>query len=112
MFGLDMHMLAFIGLAVLATCAIAYTILYDSFSNERKQGQRVTSIKNNTADKEGKLKAQNRLAEASKRRQSVQSSLKQLEESNKARDPNKASLKEQIKQAGLSWSMKKTKPLG
>lgn len=102
MFGIDINILAFIGLAVLAAGAFVYTFLFNQISTERNQEKRVKSIRNNDRDRDTRVRAESRLADAQKRRQSVQASLKELEESNKARDPNKLGLKENIRQAGMS----------
>ncbi len=106
MFGLDSNILAFIGLVALAFGGIVYAFLFNRVSAERTQDKRVKYIKDNTGNREHRLQAENRLAEASKRRQSVQNSLKELEERNKARDPNKAGIKEQMRQAGMRLSVK------
>ncbi len=105
MFGIDINILAFVGLAVLSAGAVVYTFLYQQISTERNQGKKIKSIRNNDRDRESRLKAENRLADASKRRQSVQASLKELEEKTKAKDPNKQGLKETLRQAGFSISV-------
>ena len=106
MFGVDTNILAFIVLVTLAFGAIVYALLYNRVSNERTQEKRVNYIKTNAGDREHRLKAESRLAEASKRRQSVQNSLKELEEKTKAKDPNKVGIKEQMRQAGMKISVK------
>ena len=105
MFGIDINILAFVGLAVLSAGAIVYTFLFQQISNERSQGKKIKSIRDNERDRESRMKAESRLADASKRRQSVQASLKELEEKTKAKDPNKQGLKENLRQAGMSISV-------
>ena len=106
MFGIDITVLAFVGLVVLAAGTILLFFFFDEVESGRKQGQRVNRIKNDTASLEMRKNAQARVADASKRRQSVQNSLKELEEKTKSRDPNKVGIKDQMRQAGLTWTMK------
>lgn len=106
MFGIDVNILAFVGLAILAAGALVYTFLFNQISNERNQEKRVKGIRNNDRDRDSRMRAENRVADATKRKQSLQASLKELEESTKARDPNKMGLKENIRQAGMSVTMR------
>ncbi len=106
MFGIDVTVLGFIGLVTLAAGGILYALLFSRVENERNQDRRIKGIKNNTGDRETRIKAEARLADASKRRQSVQKSLKELEETTKAKNPNKVGLKEQLKQAGLETNIR------
>ncbi len=106
MFGFDLTTLSFVGLVSLAACAVVYTFLFDRVSNEKNQEKRVGRIKSRHTTNEGRAKAHARVADATKRRQSVQSSLKELEERNKKKNSNKAGIKEKIRQAGLTISMR------
>lgn len=106
MFGIDLQILAFIILVGITAFALAFSFLFNRVSAERIQEKRVLSIKNADGDREARLKAESRLAEASKRKQTLQSSLKELEEKTKERDPSKVGLKEQLRQAGMSISTK------
>lgn len=104
MFGLDIQIIAFAGLVGFAVCATAFALLYDRVSSERSQDKRIKDIKNH--DRDAKIRAESRLAEQGKRKQAVQSSLKELEEKTQARDPSKMGLKEQLHQAGLDISVR------
>ncbi len=104
MFGFDLTILAFVGLVALAACAVVYTLLFDKVSNERTQERRIKTIQARESTADGRKMASARVADAAKRRQTLQSSLEELEEKNKINDPNKAGLKDRLKQAGLSVS--------
>ena len=105
MFGLDQNTLIFMGLVGVAAFALIYVFLFNQISNERNQEKRIKHIKNNEGDRQTRIQAESRLADAQKRRQSVQSSLKELEEKNKSRNPNKQGIKDQLRQAGMDISM-------
>ncbi|MGI9351713.1 MAG: type II secretion system F family protein [Rhizobiaceae bacterium] len=106
MFGIDATILAFIGLVCLAAVGIAYALLFNRVENERTQDRRVKNIRNNNADRDTRIKAEANKATAAKRKQSLQKSLRELEESTKAKDPNKVGLKDQLRQAGMSTTVK------
>lgn len=106
MFGLDTTMLAFVGLATLAACAVVYTLLFDRVSSEASQEKRINRIASRPGSSDVRAKMQSRLNDAAKRRQTVQNTLKDIEDKNKMRDPNKVGLKEQMRQAGISISVK------
>ena len=106
MFGFDATVLAFIGLVCLAAVGIAYALLFNRVENERTQDRRIKNIKTNNADRDSRIKAEAMQANAAKRKQSLQKSLKELEESTKAKDPNKVGLKDQLRQAGMSITVR------
>ncbi|MEM9331460.1 MAG: type II secretion system F family protein [Pseudomonadota bacterium] len=106
MFGIDITILAFIGLVTLAAGAVIYAFMFNQVENDRNQGRRIKNIKSNSADRDTRMMAEAQKASAQKRKQSLQKSLKELEENTKAKDPNKVGLKEQLKQAGMSVSVK------
>lgn len=106
MFGIDVTILAFIGLVTLAAGGVLYGFLFNKVESERTQDRRISGIKNNARDRDSRIKAEARLADASKRRQTLQKSLKELEEETKKKDPNKLGLREQLKQAGMSINVK------
>lgn len=105
MFGIDINIIAFVGLAVLAVGALVFAFLYNKIETERSQDKKIKGIRSNSRDRDARLKAESRIADAAKRKQTLQNSLKELEESNKARDPNKMGLKDNLKQAGMSVSV-------
>ncbi|MBP1851755.1 type II secretion system F family protein [Rhizobium halophytocola] len=107
MFAIDPIVLAIVALAAVAAGAVAYSFLFTQIEVERKVTSRVHRVSAAETDR-GKVKdARDRVAEVSKRRKSVQDSLKQLEDKQKERDKKAASIKEKLVQAGLSLSMAK-----
>ncbi len=107
MFGIDTNTLILVALVTMAVAALVWAVLFNTISNERNQERRVKSIKRNDGDRSTKLAAEARLADAQKRRQSTQASLKELEEQTKAKNPNKKGIKDQMRQAGMNGDMKK-----
>lgn len=107
MFGIDSNTLLFTSLTTMAAAAVIYAIFFNQISNDRKQEKRVKSIKKNDGDRSSRIAAEARIADAQKRRQSTQASLKELEEQTKAKDPNKRGIKDQMRQAGMGSNMKK-----
>ena len=71
--------LAFVLLAGLSAGAIAYVFLFDRIANENKAGKRLETVKKADTDRSSKIASRDRLAEAAKRRKTVQDSLKDLE---------------------------------
>ncbi|NMG40514.1 pilus assembly protein [Chelativorans sp. ZYF759] len=109
MFGLDTSMLLFVLLAACAVGGLAYAILYRNIENEEKASRRLETIKAAETDRNIVKANRDRVAEAAKRRKSVQDSLNDLEAKQKSRDTNmkKPPLKVQLRQAGLSISIRK-----
>ncbi|KQZ94033.1 pilus assembly protein [Mesorhizobium sp. Root157] len=103
MFGIDSTVLAFVLLAGLSAGAIAYAFLFSRISDEKNVGKRLQSIKAAESDRAVVKASRDRVAEAARRRKSVQDSLKELDEKQKDRDVNvrKPPLKIQIRQAGM-----------
>ena len=103
MFGLDGTVLAFVLLAGLSAGGLAYAFLFSQLENEKKAGRRLETVKNASTDRVAVKASRDRLAEAAKRRKSVQDSLKDLESKQKNREGNrrKPPLKLLLKQAGL-----------
>lgn len=109
MFGLDTTLFAFVLLAALSAGAIAYVFLFGRIENERKADRRLASVKAAETDRSVVVAARDRMAEAAKRRKSVQDSLAEIERKQKAKEQNtkKPPLKLQIKQAGLNLTMER-----
>ena len=109
MFGMDMTVLGFIVLATVSMGALAYGLLYPSIENERKAGKRLESVKRAETDRLAVKASRDRLAEASKRRKSVQDTLNELEKKQKSRNANtmKPPLKLLIRQAGLELTVER-----
>jgi tight adherence protein B len=97
------NVLIFVALAAVSAGALAYALLFSSIENERKAGRRLSSVKQAETDRMAVKASRDRVAEAAKRRKSVQDSLKDLESKQKSRVANttKPPLKVQIRQAGL-----------
>jgi tight adherence protein B len=109
MFGFDGPTLLIILLAAVSAGALAYSLLFTRISNEKKAGKRLETVKRAETDRATVKASRDRLAEAAKRRKSVQDSLKDLEVKQKAREAStkKPPLKIQIRQAGLSTSVER-----
>ncbi|WP_187969015.1 type II secretion system F family protein [Aquibium microcysteis] len=109
MFGLDVSVFAMILLAGLSAGAVAYVFMFDTIANETKASKRLETIKKAETDRAVVKASRDKLAEAAKRRKSVQDSLKDLDEKQKAKDRNtrKPPLKLQIKQAGLTITLER-----
>lgn len=101
MFGIDINIIAFVGLIVLSAGAVAYTFLYDRVSNEANQAKRIQNIRG-VEEKRTRDVGLSKAADVAKRRQVMQKSLQELEA--KGQHTNKKlTLKQQFKQAG--WSI-------
>ncbi|MCV0394742.1 MAG: type II secretion system F family protein [Rhizobiaceae bacterium] len=109
MFGIDVSILAFVLLAGASAGAVAYALLFRQVENEQKVSRRLDTIKKAETDRSVVNASRDRIAEAAKRRKSVQDSLKDLENKQKLKDRNlkKPPLKIQIRQAGLTTTMER-----
>lgn len=106
MFGLDITIVAIFALAVLSTAGLAYGALFSRIEAEKKTESRVRRVQSAETDQSKARAARDRMQEMSKRRKSVQDSLKDLEK--KQQEQTKrvaATLKARIGQAGLSLSL-------
>ena len=103
MFGIDKTILAFVVLAGFSAGAVAYAFLFNRISNENKAGRRLQTVKAAETDRSVVKASRDRVAEATKRRKSIQDSLKELDEKQTSKDANvkKPPLKVQIRQAGM-----------
>lgn len=104
MFGFDPTVLAIIALAAVATAGIAYGILYSRIEVEKKTASRISRVKAAETDTAKVKAARDRVQEISKRRKSVQDSLKDIErkQAEKTKKIASASLKSRLVQAGLT----------
>lgn len=102
-------LLIFVVLAAVSAGAIAYVFLFDRISNEKKAAKRLDTVKRAETDRAVVKASRDRIAEAAKRRKSVQDSLKELDEREKARERNikKPPLRVQLRQAGLSITIER-----
>jgi tight adherence protein B len=103
MFGIDGTTLLFVGLAGASAGAVAYAFLFNRIDSEKNTGRRLGAIKAAETDRAVVKASRDRIAEVAKRRKTVQDSLKELEEKQKASDRRlkKPPLKVQLRQAGM-----------
>lgn len=108
MLGLD-STLVFILLAGFSAGGLAYALLFNRMAVEKNAGKRLESVKRVDNDRAAVKASRDRVQEQSKRRKSIQDSLKDLNEKQKAREKttHKPPLRIQIKQAGMSVSMER-----
>ena len=108
MFGLDITIVAVIGLAALSTAGLSYGLLFSRIEAEKKTESRVRRVKTAETDQSKARAARDRMQELSKRRKSVQDSLKELEKKQREQTKRVATtLKARLSQAGLSISTTK-----
>ncbi len=106
MFGIDITIVALVGLVALATAGLAYGILFSRIETQKKAESRVRKVKSAETDRVKMKQARDRMSEMSKRRKSVQDSLKDLEKKQQEKATRKApAMKVRLVQAGLSISV-------
>ncbi|EKF60599.1 MAG: type II secretion system F family protein [Agrobacterium albertimagni] len=108
MFGIDPTILAIVLLAAVSTGAIAYGVLYSRIETDKKTANRINRVRSAETDTAQMKAARDRVQEISKRRKSVQDSLKELEkkqQQEKTKKANAASIKAKLVQSGLSVSL-------
>ena len=106
MFGLDITIVAIFALAALSTAGLAYGVLFSRIEAAKKTESRMRRVQAAETD-QGKAKAaRDRMQELSKRRKSVQDSLKDLEKKQQEQTKRVATtLKARLVQAGLSITL-------
>jgi tight adherence protein B len=109
MFGIDTTVLAFVALAGFSAGAVAYAFLFNTIAEENTTLRRLDTIKKAETDRSVINASRDRVAEAAKRRKSVQDSLKELDAKQLATDKNvkKPPLKIQLRQAGMQVSVER-----
>ena len=109
MFGIDSTVLAFIVLAGFSAGGVAYAFLFNTIANEKNAGKRLETVKKAETDRSVVKASRDRVAEAAKRRKSVQDSLNELDAKQKSKDQNikKPPLKVQLRQAGMTVSIER-----
>ncbi|MCA8905615.1 MAG: type II secretion system F family protein [Hyphomonas sp.] len=102
MFGQTTILIAIIGLVMLSAGGVAYVLLYGRLRAERNVAARMAQVGAGSAA----LKQAKPRMDAARRRKSVQETLKEIEEKQKAkaRQRSTPSLSMRLTQAGLSWS--------
>ncbi|NLR98558.1 type II secretion system F family protein [Rhizobium sp. P38BS-XIX] len=102
MFGVDPTVLLIVLLSAVSAGAICYGVLYSRIESQKKAEGRVNRVKQAETDRVKVKAARDRVQEMSKRRKSVQDSLKDLEKRQSESNKKKQSLKARLAQAGLS----------
>jgi tight adherence protein B len=105
MFGIDPIVIAIIALVAISAAAVSYGVLFSRIEMDKKTESRVNRVKSAETDRVKIKASRDRLAEMTKRRKSVQDSLRDLERKQKEDNKKKAAtLKAKISQAGLSFT--------
>ncbi|MFK0162599.1 type II secretion system F family protein [Rhizobium sp. NPDC090279] len=102
MFGIDPIVLLIVLLTAVSAAAVCYGILYSRIEIQKKAESRVNRVKQAETDRIKVKVARDRVQEMSKRRKSVQDTLKDLERRQSENTKRKQSLKARLAQAGLS----------
>ncbi|TCL72014.1 type II secretion system F family protein [Rhizobium sp. BK251] len=102
MFGIDPIVLAIVALAAVSAAAVCYVVLFSRIETEKKAESRVNRVKSAETDRVKVKAARDRVQEMSKRRKSVQDSLKDIEKRHLEKSKSTLSLKSRLNQAGLS----------
>ncbi|SER81477.1 type II secretion system F family protein [Rhizobium sp. NFR03] len=106
MFGLDPLIIAIAVLAAISTAGLGYALLFSRIQDEKKVDVRFRKIKSAETDRVNIRAARDRMNELSKRRKSVQDSLKDLQKKQKEKSERaKPPVKVRLTQAGLSISI-------
>lgn len=85
MFGLDIKIVILVVLVAVAVGAAIYALFFDSIDVQRQSDTRISRMSSGTSNYAQKKAASDRVAEMSKRKKSVQESLKELED-NKSKE--------------------------
>lgn len=109
MFGIDTTVLAFIVLAGFSAGGVAYAFLFNRIADEKATERRLDTIKRAETDRTVVKANRDRVAEAAKRKKSVQDTLKELDAKQLAADKNikKPPLRVQLKQAGMQVTVER-----
>jgi tight adherence protein B len=106
MFGLDINLLAIIVLAAISAGAVCYALLYANIEADKNARSRVKKIKSAETDTSKVKAARDRVNEVSKRKKSVQDTLKELENKQVEREKKSSpGLKTKLQQAGITISV-------
>ncbi|WFU47615.1 type II secretion system F family protein [Sinorhizobium terangae] len=106
MFGIDITVLALAGLVAVAAAGLAYGVLFSRIESEKKAEGRFRRVSAAETDRTKIKAARDRVTEMSKRRKSVQDSLKELEKKQQEKSAKAApSMKMRLAQANLSMSV-------
>ena len=101
---MDATTIGFIALAVITVGALAYAVMYNSISNDKKTSQR---MKNFQVDKQTKVKAQAKRVDEKSRRKARENALKNVEDQRSTgKKANAPPLSSKIVQAGMTISVR------
>ena len=101
MFGIDPTVLAIVVLAAVAAAGVSYAVLFSRIESDKKSASRINRVKSAELDRTKVKAARDRVQELSKRRKSMQDSLKDLEKRQHEKTKKTLSLKSRLVQAGL-----------
>lgn len=104
MFGIDITVIAIVVLAAVSAGAVCYGVLFSSIEADKKTTSRVSRVSAAETDQIKVKAARDRVQEISKRRKSVQDSLKDLEKRQLEKSRKTLTVKEKLVQAGISVS--------
>jgi tight adherence protein B len=107
MFGLDMTLLAIVLLVAVSAAAVCYALLFSRIETEKKVDARLTRVKAAETDLDKAKAARDRVQELSKRRKSLQDSLKDMEKKQQEKNQHigDRSLKSRLMQTGLPLTL-------
>lgn len=102
MFGFDPIVVMIVGLVAVAAAAVAYGLLFSRMEAQKKATSRLNRVKAAETDGNKVKAARDRVQELSKRRKSVQDSLRDLEKQQQEKTKKKLTIKARLSQAGLN----------
>lgn len=106
MFGIGIPVLALAFLVAISAAGLAYVVLYSRIETEKKAEGRIRKVGAAETDRVKVKAARDRVSEMSKRRKSVQDSLKELEKKQQEKSAKTTlSMKARLAQANLSISL-------
>ncbi len=89
MFGIDPTILGIVLLVAVSTGAVAYGVLYSKIETDNKTASRINRVRAAETDAAQMKAARDRVQDISKRRKSVQDSLKELEKKQQQERPRR-----------------------
>ncbi len=106
MFGSSVTLIALIVLAMLSAGALAYAAMYSRIESDNKSDRRLSQVQNKKSVAATDGVRGRSVVDAARRRKSVQETLKEIEEKQraKAKRSNSPPLSLRLEQAGLDWS--------
>ncbi|MGG7519167.1 type II secretion system F family protein [Allorhizobium undicola] len=104
---MDLRVVAVVALAAIAAASVAYVFLFGRIETEKKATSRLTRIKSADADSGAAKASRDRVQEMSKRRKSVQDTLKDMErkQSEKSKKTSSQTLRQRLGQTGFNITM-------